>query len=90
MEDLSKLSGPPIWGRLGKWYTATKRRMRQRLRQRLARPNNVLEFQQHRYPDISIEETRSRLAKFQQILGKDGDLKVDQIYPKLFRIRRSA
>jgi surface carbohydrate biosynthesis protein len=87
VDDLSKLPGPPLWGRLEKWSKAAKRRMRKRFKQSSAHSDRSIEFQRHKYPDISIEEFRSRLAKFQQILGQDRDLKVDQIYAKLFRIR---
>jgi surface carbohydrate biosynthesis protein len=87
VDDLSKLPGQPLWGRLEKLYKAAKRRMRKRFKQPSAHSDRSLEFERHKYPDISIEEFRSRIAKFQQILGKDKDLKVDQIYAKLFRIR---
>jgi len=68
-------------------YKAAKRRMRKRFKQPSAHSDRSLEFQRHKYPDISIEEFRSRLAKFQQVLGNGRDLIVDQIYAKLFRIR---
>ena len=87
VDDLSKLPGPPLWGRLEKLYKAAKRRMRKRFKQPSAHSDRSLEFQRHKYPDISIEEFRSRLAKFQQVLGNGRDLIVDQIYAKLFRIR---
>ena len=87
VDDLSKLPRPHLWGRLGKWYKAAKRRMRKRFKQRSKHSDRSLEFQRHKYPDIYIEEFRSRVARFQQILGKNVDLKVDQIYPRLFRIR---
>jgi hypothetical protein len=87
VDDYSKLPGPHLWGRFGKWYKAAKRRMRKRFKQRSTHSDRSLEFQRHKYPNIYIEEFRSRLARFQQILGNDRDLKVDQIYAKLFRIR---
>jgi surface carbohydrate biosynthesis protein len=89
-DDLAKLPGPPLWGRLGKWYKAARRRMRKKFKVHDTHSEKSLEFQRHKYPDISIENFRSRLAQFQQILGYDQDLKVDQIYAKLFRIWRSG
>ena len=80
--DLSKFPGPPIWGRLGIWYKATKRGRRKRVKYRAEHSDGLVEFQRHKYPEIDIEDFRSRAARFQQVLGKDGDLKVDQIYPK--------
>ena len=88
--DLAQSPGPPVWRRLKKWYKAAKRRRRKRFKVRDTKSERSLEFQRHKYPDISIEEFRSRLAQFQQILGQDRNLKVDQIYAKLFRIWRSA
>jgi surface carbohydrate biosynthesis protein len=43
-------------------------------------------FERHRYPEISIEEVRLRIARFQQVLGDNGKLKVDQTGKWLFRI----
>lgn len=83
VDDSSELPKLHLWGRLGKWSKATKRRMRQRFKLRVAGSD---EFQRHKYPEIYIEEFRSRIARFQQILRTDGNLKVDQIYAKLFRI----
>ena len=85
--DLSKLPKPILWGQLRKWFEATKRGRRKRAKYRTARSDGQVEFQRHKYPDIHIEEFRSRLVRFQQILGNGRDLKVDQIYAKLFRIR---
>ena len=87
VDESSQLPGPQLWGRIGKWSKAAKRRMRKRFKQRDPHADKSLEFQRHKYPDISIEEFRSRIARFQQILGNDRDLNVDQIYAKLFRIR---
>jgi surface carbohydrate biosynthesis protein len=87
VHDLSKLPGPPFWGRLKKLYKAAKRRRRKRLKQSSAHSDRSIEFQRHKYPAISIEEFRSRLAKFQLVLGNDCNLMVDQIYTTLFRIR---
>ena len=87
VDDLSKLPSPPLWGQLRKWFKATKRGRRKRVKYRAARSDGSVEFQRHKYPAIDIEDFRSRITRFQQILGKDRDLKVDQIYPRLFRIR---
>jgi surface carbohydrate biosynthesis protein len=87
VDELSQLPRPQLWGQLEKWSKAAKRRMRKRFKQRGAHSDRSLEFQRHKYPGIHIEEFRSRLVRFQQILGNGRDLKVDQIYAKLFRIR---
>jgi surface carbohydrate biosynthesis protein len=87
VDGLSELPNPLLWGRLEKWFKATKCRVRLRSKLRVARSDKSLEFQRHKYPEIFIEDLRSRITRLQQVLGKDGKLKVDQIYPKLFRIR---
>ena len=43
-------------------------------------------FERHRYPEISIEEVRLRIARFQRVLSDNGELHVDQIGKRLFRI----
>jgi hypothetical protein len=44
------------------------------------------EFLRHRYPPITTNEVSTRLARFQQVLGDDGQLNVEQTYDRLFRI----
>jgi surface carbohydrate biosynthesis protein len=87
MDGLSGLPKPLLWGQLEKWIKATKRRASQKPKLRVARDEKSVEFQRHKYPDIFIGELRSRVTRFQQVLGKDRELKVEQVYPKLFRIR---
>jgi hypothetical protein len=87
VDELSQLPRPQLWGQLEKWSKATKRRMRKRFKQRGAHSDRSLEFQRHKYPEIFIGELRARITRFQQVLGKGRELKVEQIYPKLFRIR---
>jgi len=87
MDVPSELPMPLLWERLEKWIKATKRRVWQKPISHAARSNKALEFQRHKYPEISIEEIGSRVIRFQQLLGKGPELKVEQIYPKLFRIR---
>ena len=83
----SGLPKPLLLGQLEKWIKATKRSVRQKSKLPVARDEKSLKFQRHKYPEITIGELRSRITRFQQILGKDRELKVEQIYPKLFRIR---
>jgi surface carbohydrate biosynthesis protein len=87
VDDLSKLPAPPLLGRLEKLYKAARRRLRKKFKQPYAQSDKSLQFQRHKYPDISIEEFRSRLSRFQEVLGNSRNLIVDQIYAKLFRIR---
>ncbi len=44
------------------------------------------DFQQHRYPDITLDEIRSRLSRFQAILGWERDLIIERKYKQLYQI----
>ena len=86
VKDQLQSPKPPIRDRLVGLFKATKRRMRQRSRSQDTGSNKSLDFQNHKYPEISIEEVRSRIARFQQVLGYEGELNVNEIYRRLFRI----
>ncbi len=86
VEGQSQWPKPPLRDRLEGLFKATKRRMRQRSRSRDTGSDKSLEFQRHKYPEISLDEVRARIARFQQVLGHEEELNVDQIYRKLFRI----
>lgn len=43
-------------------------------------------FHIHRYPGITLEELRERIALFQQTLGDTRELKAEQIHDQIFRI----
>ena len=45
------------------------------------------EFHRHRYPGISLEELRMRISRFQEVLGDHTEIKAEQIYDQIFRIR---
>jgi surface carbohydrate biosynthesis protein len=48
--------------------------------------HNRPEFQRHRYPGISLEALRAKLWKFQQLLGNNRELKVEQISNVMFQV----
>ena len=77
---------PPIRDRLVGLFKATKRRRRQRSRSQDTGSDKSLDFQHHKYPEISIEEVRLRIARLQQVLGYEEELNVNEIYRRLFRI----
>jgi len=85
-DSLSQSANPSLKGRLKGFFRATKRRSRQRSRSGEAGSDESLGFQRHKYPEIFLKEVRSRITKFQQLLGDDGELTLEQIYQKLFRI----
>jgi hypothetical protein len=48
--------------------------------------HNRPEFQRHRYPDIPVEDIRTRLARLQGLLGDSRELTVEQLSEVSFRI----
>jgi surface carbohydrate biosynthesis protein len=86
VDGLSNVPKQPFRHRLEGWLEATKRRVERSIAPYLPGSLKSPEFLRHRYPDISIEEMRARVARFQRLLGDDGELKVDQFGGKLFRI----
>jgi len=85
-DNLPQSPKPPLRDRLKGFFKSSKRRRRQRSKSRDTGSDESLEFQRHKYPDITLKEMRTRIAKFQQLLGDDGEVNVGQIYQKLFRI----
>ena len=85
-DDLSKLPKPPFRDRLKGWFQANRRRMRQSTKSYLPGSPKSPEFLRHRYPPITANEVSTRLARFQQVLGDDRQLNVEQTYDRLFRI----
>ena len=86
VEGLPKLRLPPLRDRLEGWIKATKRRVRQRSKLRKADVNKSLAHHNKKNPEIPLDEMRTRIARFQQVLGHGGQFYVEPIYDKLFRI----
>jgi surface carbohydrate biosynthesis protein len=83
----SQIPKPALADRLRVGIWATRRRIKKRIRG--MRPNlrhNRPEFLHHRYPGVSLEELRDRLARFQQLLGYKNQLKVKRINGQFFTI----
>jgi surface carbohydrate biosynthesis protein len=86
VDDLSRAPKPHLRDRLAGQLEATKRRVNRSLAPYLSRSHKSPEFLRHRYPRISLEDMRARIEVLQQVLGDDGNLQVDQISNKFFRI----
>jgi len=87
MEGRSEPPKPALPNRLGGWCRANRRRLIKRVKAYIPGSHNRQKFQRHRYPGISLEELRTRLKRFQQILGDEKELKTDQIFDHIFQIR---
>ncbi len=77
---------PKATTRFRGWFLTTRRRLRQRMKSRLPGATKSTEFEQHRYPDIPLEDIASRLDRFQQVLGNPRSLKIQSVFGNLFKI----
>jgi hypothetical protein len=65
---------------------ATMRTLKRKIKANLPRARNKPAFHRHRYPEVSLEEMRLRVSRFQQLLGESTELQVTQISDQFFRI----
>jgi CDP-glycerol glycerophosphotransferase (TagB/SpsB family) len=73
--------------RLQSWYWATRRRFKKRIRgYRAGLSYNRPDYLRHVYPEISPEDLRSKLNRFQFILGDRTELKVKKVFNQFYRI----
>ena len=86
IDGAADLQKPDLSHRLNRWYMAKGLGFINRFKSYLPGALNKPEFQRHRYPGISIEELGARLSRFQQILGYDEELKVEEITDQIFQI----
>jgi surface carbohydrate biosynthesis protein len=48
--------------------------------------HNKPEFQRHRYPEVSLNDMKERVSRFQQLLGYSNELKVERFFDQFFQI----
>jgi surface carbohydrate biosynthesis protein len=85
-EKLKRSPPPPLGDRLSGWFKTTKRRIRQRYKSHQPGALKSQEFEQHRYPHIDAQEIRTRLTRFQRLIGDGTEFKIEPLYDRLFRI----
>ena len=85
-DDLAQIPEPTLEKRLAGWFKATLRRMQKVYKTYRPGSFKSVDFERHRYPGITRGELAKRLERFQQVLGDDTKLHLDQIHDKLFRI----
>jgi 5-bromo-4-chloroindolyl phosphate hydrolysis protein len=86
MEGRSELPRHSVRDRLEGRSMSAVRTLIKRFKERLPVSHNRPEFQRHRYPEVSLEEIRARMSRFQQILGDSRELKVELTANQFFRI----
>jgi hypothetical protein len=85
-ERLSQSPKPPFTDRLASQWQATRRRIRKNYKSHRPGSLKSMEFQRHRYPNISRDEVREKISRFRHVLGDDGEPQIDQISKTLFKI----
>jgi surface carbohydrate biosynthesis protein len=70
-----------------RWVLAKLLNVARRVKTHLPGSHNRPEYQLHRYPILTLDEVRMRLARFQELLGQHCDLKVARISKVLFQIK---
>ena len=85
--DLSQTPEPELYRRMEGWFKATHRRMNKVYKAYRPGSFKSVDFERHRYPGISSAELAEKLDRFQQLLGLDAKLHLEQIYDKVFEIR---
>jgi len=86
IEGESELPQPSGRDRLEGWTISTIRTLIKRAKERIPGSHNRPEFQRHRYPEVSLEEIRTRLSRFQQVLGDSREVKVKHRSNQFFEI----
>ena len=79
-------SKPALLDRLTGYCMANMRTLKRKIKANLPRAQNKPEFHRHRYPEVSLEEMRYRMLKFQQVLGDSKELQVERFSDQFFRI----
>jgi surface carbohydrate biosynthesis protein len=85
-EEISHTPGPDFWVWLRSWHKATRRRVQKGFRALQPGSLKSPEFERHRYPGIAAGELAERIARFQEVLGDNSKLKLDQIHKMIFKI----
>jgi surface carbohydrate biosynthesis protein len=86
ISSVSQTDKPHFRNRLEGHFEAAIRRVGRSFAPYLPGSHKSPKFERHRYPEISIAEVRARIARFQQVLGDNGKLKVAQTGKRLFII----
>jgi surface carbohydrate biosynthesis protein len=86
--DFADLPRPSLQNRQCGRFQAVRRRVKKKLKS--FRPDSKYrpEFQRHRYPGMSLEDMRSKVLRFQGLLGQKEELSVKQLTEYIFRISK--
>ena len=77
---------PPLADRQAGMTFSGSRRMLKHIKSFLPGSHAPPEFHRHRYPGVSLNQLRSKIERFQEILGDDTPIRAEQLSEKIFRI----
>ena len=83
----SARSEPALRHRLKGHCMATMRTLKRKFKARLPGSRKKPEFHRHRYPEVSLEEMRARISRFQRVLGESRELQVEKISDQFYQVR---
>lgn len=78
--------GQPFSAWLQRWVLAKGLNLARRVKTGLPGSHNKPEYQLHRYPLLSLDDVRNRIARFQELLGYKKSLSIEPVSDVLFRI----
>jgi hypothetical protein len=82
----SKPDRASLADRLKRWAMSKGLHAVRGIKSNLPGSHNKPEFQRHRYPGTSLEDIKVKVSRFQQLLGIDAALKVEQVSDVIFQI----
>lgn len=89
LENRSESNEPGFRDRIEGWYRATRRGLKKRYKSYRRGSHLKPDYERHRYPEISLEEVRTRISRIQRIIDDKRELKTELVFNQLFRISAS-
>ncbi|MCA9472535.1 MAG: hypothetical protein MRJ96_16935 [Nitrospirales bacterium] len=75
---------------LSGWFQSQYRASKKRWKSQFSGNKNSADYQQHRFPGISLEEVQVRLSRFQQLLDRFHGLTVKEVSQYIFSLHRQG
>jgi hypothetical protein len=85
-EERAARSDPAGCGRLARWAVTKGLHLVRQVKSKLPGSHNRPEFQKHRYPGISTDEVKKRVAHLQRLIDCDQALDIEQVSDGIFHI----
>jgi hypothetical protein len=86
MQSNWKAKEPSLANRLQGKGLAAIRTVIKRYKDSRPGSHNRPEFQKHRYPEVSLDDLRGRIDRFQELLKAYETLEVEKVFDRFFRI----